>query len=896
MKATNLSFLALGACLLGGSRLLAQATWTGTGALATPALWSDSTNWSGTPPSSSGTSSLTFNNTANSWSNNDLSSVTVSGITCISTTRDNIISGIPITLAGPVLSSTGAWQWWNNDIILQGSQIFDITNGRFHLNGKVSDGTPAGGITKSGNGWLLLNGDNSFTGNVAINGGSIELGHANALGSGGTISFGGGTLRYGTGVTTDYSGRFGTADNQVFRIDTNGNDVVLAQGISSNGGSIIKSSAGNLTLGAANNLGAADRLTISNACTVHLDDPAALGSPGGFVRFANNQNITLSIRTNDPLNTVGLGGGSTTAVTTISLGRMSEGDGYVQLFSVLDLGSRALTFVQGANVLPASPMSVDIGEVRLTAGNNDRPVSLISDMAMTVGSASVTLNGGFVKRLGLDGTNPNNQVVGVISDGITGARIEVLKTNSGTWRLSGFNSYTGNTTVEAGRLILDQPSIRDIGLVSIASGAVLELNHAETDVVNVLRLNGVNQVAGTYDASNTGGAIAGTGRIEVRPTAFHIANADGTLWSNAATWQGAPPVAGGTSAFTFISMVNRTSVNDLANVTASSIQIPAGGRDNTLNGSNTLTLAGDVVVGTGNWQTINMPLAISGDRTFDIQTGRLTLGGVVSGTSTDGIIKTGGGALHITGTSNTFAGDLTVSGGVVLVSNAFLADTSTVTINAGTLDLPHGQPDTVNKLVIGGVEKSPGIYKSQSNTTGEGTSIPQITGTGSLVVLSGPAPSSFSLWAEQNITNIDPAADASPAGDPDGDGQNNLAEFAFRGNPLSGTDQGLVRSFTADGSDADDSKELILTIAIRKANPAAFGGSPLQLVSDGVTYTVEGSNNLSSFTAGVSEVSPAITTGLPDLSADPAYEYRSFSLDASNGLAGKGFLRAKVEN
>ena len=43
-----------------------------------------------------------------------------------------------------------------------------------------------------------------------------------------------------------------------------------------------------------------------------------------------------------------------------------------------------------------------------------------------------------------------------------------------------------------------------------------------------------------------------------------------------------------------------------------------------------------------------------------------------------------------------------------------------------------------------------------------------------------------------------------------------------------------------------------------------------------------------------SEVTP-LTAGLPDLSGDLDYEYRSFSLGGSNGLSGKGFLRAKVE-
>ena len=895
MKSKKILLLLAGLPLIDSSQLFAQATWIGAGSAEAPALWSESGNWGGTPPTSAGSSSLTFTNSLNSWSDNNLENLTVTGISLFSTTRDNVISGSAIKLTGPVSSPTGAWQWWGNDIVLQGTQIFDVTTGRFHLNGNISDGTPIGGIIKSGGGRLVLNGNNSFTGEIAINGGDIEVGNANALGSGGIISFGGGTLRYGTGMTEDFSSRFSSASNQTFRIDTNGNNITIGEGIISAGGAIIKNGSGDLTLGSDNTLGATERLTINSASTVFLDSPGALGQPGGSVRFANGQNITLATRTDDPINSIGLSGGSTTAIATVSVGRMNEGEGYAQSFSIVDLGSRSLTFLKGANVTTGE-MTVEIGELRLTSGNNDRPVTLNGDLAMSLGSASVTLNAGFVKRLALDGTSEKSVVTGVISDGITGARINVIKSNSGIWRLSGANTYTGSTSVEAGKLILGQASIRDSSLVSISTGAVLELDHNETDIVNVLQINGVPQPAGIYDSSNTGGAITGTGKLEVRPTAVHIATADGTSWSNAATWQGAPPVSGGTSEFTFIALNNRTSTNDLANVTASSINIPAGGRDNTLNGSNVLTLAGDFTVGTGNWQTLNMPLAVSGDRTFAIQTGRLYLNGILSGTTTDSITKTGGGALYITGSANTFAGDMSVNGGQVVLSHPFLADGSTVTIDGGTLDLTHAQQDTVNKLVVAGQQLAQGIYKSETNLEGEGTPIPQITGTGTLNVLTGPSADPFSDWAKENITDIDPLADATPGGDPDGDGSKNLAEFAFRGNPLSGADQGLIRYFTADGNDPDSDQELILTLAIRKGNSSPFSGTPLNLAVDGVTYTVEGSIDLSSFDALVTEISPPITTGLPDLSADPSYQYRSFSLDASNGLPGKGFLRAVVED
>jgi len=60
----------------------------------------------------------------------------------------------------------------------------------------------------------------------------------------------------------------------------------------------------------------------------------------------------------------------------------------------------------------------------------------------------------------------------------------------------------------------------------------------------------------------------------------------------------------------------------------------------------------------------------------------------------------------------------------------------------------------------------------------------------------------------------------------------------------------------------------------------------------GGTGIVEGSLDLAGFSTTVNVVPTPVTTGLP--AAGTGYEYRSFSLVDSNGLTGKGFLRAKV--
>jgi autotransporter-associated beta strand protein len=977
MKITKLSFLAFAASLLGQSQVFAQATWIG----ADLADWNVPANWSGTAPLDGGTSDLIFNSASNRTSNNGLTNLTVSSLN-ISAGSDNILNGNPITLTGTLTDATGNWQTINLPIAISGNRTFAINSGRLFLNGDLSDGPSAGAITKTGGAWLYLGGSNSFTGS-----------------GGNSITFSGGG-----------SGR------------------------------------------------------------VILTNSAALPT-GSLVRFSGGGSGELELQTDSTGNVINFGSGTGNGGTIIA-NRATSDTSVSHTLGSLDLSSVTMTVNKGGNV--TGNAAVSFTEVKMSGGNDNNAVKIAGDADLAIASASITANPQS-KRLQLDGTSANN-VIGSVSDGVSGGRVSLIKANASTWKISGNTNYTGSTTVNGGTLTLDQSVLGNATTVSIAAGAVLNLNHAATDVVGGLTLNGAPQLDGVYDSTNTSGAITGTGKLQVVTTSVHV-GADATLWSVPTNWTGIVPVSGGTSPLTFVSQTNRTSTNDLTNFTATAINYFVNGRDNTLNGANVLTLAGDVNVATGNYQTINMPLAVSGNRNFIISNGRLTVNGIISdGPTTGAITKSGGGSLYlggintltgnggnslvfsgagsgtvvltnpaalgaagkvvrfsgagsgtlelqtdtsvnaygiasgtfnggtvvanratsgtsvshalgtldlssvtmtvnkggnVTGTAavsftelkmsggndfnpvtlagsadlaingpvsitstgiskrlrldgtsannvvtgvisdtsnatagakvnliksntstwklqgnNTYTGDTTVSDGTLELDYPCLANTSTVSVD-GVLKLNHAATDVVGTLYLGGVLQDPGIYNA-------GNSSPYITGGGSIEVL--PA-TSFETWAQTKITDIQPSADATPGGDPDGDGVNNLSEFAFRGDPLSGSDNGIVRIFTDDSSDAGTARELILTIAVRESTPAApaFSGSPLGLTVAGVTYSVEGSTNLSDFNSGVSEVAP-VTSGLPDLSSDPDYEYRSFSLDASNGLAGKGFLRAKVQD
>lgn len=91
----------------------------------------------------------------------------------------------------------------------------------------------------------------------------------------------------------------------------------------------------------------------------------------------------------------------------------------------------------------------------------------------------------------------------------------IVKSGAGTMALNGLNTYTGNTTVNAGTLSLYYANLDDASTVRIATGAKLHLPHGLVDKVSSLVLNNVPQPAGVYNSSTPGGYITGSGSIEV---------------------------------------------------------------------------------------------------------------------------------------------------------------------------------------------------------------------------------------------------------------------------------------------------------------------------------------------------------------------------------------------
>ncbi len=149
--------------------------------------------------------------------------------------------------------------------------------------------------------------------------------------------------------------------------------------------------------------------------------------------------------------------------------------------------------------------------------------------------------------------------------------------------------------------------------------------------------------------------------------------------------------------------------------------------------------------------------------------------------------------------------------------------------------------------------------------------------------------SGFADWIAQFAAQIPVEADRAPAADPERDGFTNLQEFAFGGNPASAGDNG--RRFTRT-SDATGNSQGDLTLTVEVLSGATFSQSGPAMVAtqEGVSYRIEGSEDLATFGSPVSEVTPHLGAG----TAKAGYEFKTFRLNASSGLPGSGFLRAGV--
>lgn len=198
---------------------------------------------------------------------------------------------------------------------------------------------------------------------------------------------------------------------------------------------------------------------------------------------------------------------------------------------------------------------------------------------------------------------------------------------------------------------------------------------------------------------------------------------------------------------------------------------------------------------------------------------------------------------------------------------------------------------TVGSVNINGNGQGNVIVSPTTTTTytltASSVSLGPISRTTTVTVISPPPTETpFESWMSTLYPGITTPNNL-PGADPDGDGVSNFGEFAFSGNPGSGSDDGITRSAIDNVSGTN---HLTLTFACRTGASFSGSGPVVSAAVDGVIYTVRGSLNLSAFTEGLTEVTPAIVTGLP--AAPSGYEYRTFRVTAAQSANPKAFIQA----
>jgi len=103
-------------------------------------------------------------------------------------------------------------------------------------------------------------------------------------------------------------------------------------------------------------------------------------------------------------------------------------------------------------------------------------------------------------RLNSANTAGTQTFSGAISGGGSFRRLAA----GGTTILSGNNSYTGNTVVEAGTLSITNPYLADAADVLLNTGSIFNLNFVGTDTIDQLFIDNVAQATGTWGAIGSG--------------------------------------------------------------------------------------------------------------------------------------------------------------------------------------------------------------------------------------------------------------------------------------------------------------------------------------------------------------------------------------------------------
>jgi autotransporter-associated beta strand protein len=591
-----------------------------------------------------------------------------------------------------------------------------------------------GGINKTGTGTLLLSANNTYTGETLLAAGTLALGHANALGVGGNISFSGGTLQYGANNTTDYSSRL-VGSGSVVKLDTNSQSVTYASALaSSNSGGLEKIGSGTLILAGNNTYTGGTTIT---AGTLQIGDGGTTGSLVSSSTISNsgalafNRSATLTQGTDFSNTITGTGAllqnGSGTLVLSANntySGATTVNAGTIQLTG--SISSSATTVNSGGTLMGNGTA----GAVTIASGGIISPGN--SPGTITVGN-SIWEGGGNYNWQLYDASG----IAGTGWDFISSAGSLTLNATSGNkfninlWSLSSISPDTNGNALNFSSSASGSWDIASFaGGISGFNADIFQFNTAATSGTGGFTASG--QI-GTFSMTSGNNTLT---LVYTAPSASGVWVAGSGNWTTAANWQAnAVPDNGNPIEF---SGAGGTSTNNNALSTVNGITFMASSNGSyTVDGSALEIATGGILNSSAYAQTVGLNLSMNGSSTVSADTADLTLSGgvdnngstltataassrtiTISGVVSDSgsLIKNGAGILMLTG-NNTYSGSTTISLGTLQIGNNSAStlgsgNYSGTIANSGSLVFSS----TANQTLAGALSGSGALVKSSTGT------------------------------------------------------------------------------------------------------------------------------------------------------------------------------------
>jgi autotransporter-associated beta strand protein len=522
------------------------------------------------------------------------------------------------TTNGAIALNNGSSSYSQKIIVGSGGGTIDVIGGNtLTISGAISGINTAAPLTfgsATTSGTTILTGANTYTGGSILAGGVVQLGVAETLGTSGPL---------GTWYPSYNAGA------QVNTITFRG---------------------GTLQYSAANSYDYSSRFSQLANQSFNID------TNGQSVAFATGLQGANSTLTKYGTGTLTLSGASGyTGATSVVGGTLAIASTGSLVTPSINIGAGAAFTLQSGGSVAGVMALTNNGNVTFNAAQN------LASLNGTSATASVNLNSSTLTVTG------GGVYAGLIADGASAGSLTV---GGGTLELTGSNTYTGATAVNAGTLQIGDGSKGSIASasVTVASGANVVFNQVDQAIYAGAIVNNGGTVKATGSNQNTlSGSISGVGGFSQEGSGITVLAGNDTYSGDTNVTSGQLKVTGTSSNSTF-----RVSNNA------------------TLGGSGVINGAVNVTSGTVNGTN----LAVTGTTTFG---GASTLAG--SMTSSGGISVAASGALNVTGhtTSNVTVNSAALNGsgsvGNVILSSGTLSGTlSTGGISGTGLVSPGNSP------------------------------------------------------------------------------------------------------------------------------------------------------------------------------------------------------------